>query len=551
MQSSRRDLSHVDTDTRALRALVQAAVDVELFTIPLYMSALYSVYGVYSTQDGSNWPGMRPTHVHAKGRRLTDTEVNQLAFNIIFTVFIQEMLHLQMAANLARALGFCPSFTMPTYGGTSIPCVGDLSKIPGYEDVKVEIGPLDEDRIRLFCAIETPDARSESVCPAVPFEGFNPTGSPPADNVTALPTFGTIGHLYECIRAYMAIVYTDGQTLWSKTYAPDAPQVQMFADKSGNLTYPELCTVIDAGLDPVAAYIAALKLIDGIIAQGEGGSADSARVPEEDQPDAAFADSDWAGLVLSKHWNKISHFRRFQIVRRRLMPRVVTFPAWRAARGDAPWTAELLGGPLAEERAAALNDPNTGAEANDALNHSVNRLLAALTSAWSTSDSQFSLPAMQALNTRAFVTWAAGATPSFSTVKVAPVNLKDPHACQGLSLQSPGNRCAAVPDAQGYIGSEVHTCSNTNACKGQGGCGYPGPGVGPGVNSAAGNGGCGTPIPVAQVMSSAGQVTVGNQTVAFHKGDRVADVAWKIYLARGGTGEQPTATGLRVALPPS
>ena len=163
--SLRRDLSYVAADTRALRALVQAAVDVELFTIPLYMSALYSIYGVYTAGDGSKWPGMRPAKVKAKGRRLTDAEVNQLVYNIVFTVFIQEMLHLQMAANLARVVGFSPSFTMPTYGGTSIPCIGDLSKIPGYKDVKVEIGPLDRDRIRLFCAIETPDARSRSSTP--------------------------------------------------------------------------------------------------------------------------------------------------------------------------------------------------------------------------------------------------------------------------------------------------------------------------------------------------------------------------------------------------
>jgi hypothetical protein len=33
------------------------------------------------------------------------------SFNIIFSVFIQEMLHLQMAANLATAIGVTPDFT--------------------------------------------------------------------------------------------------------------------------------------------------------------------------------------------------------------------------------------------------------------------------------------------------------------------------------------------------------------------------------------------------------------------------------------------------------
>jgi hypothetical protein len=349
----------------------------------------------------------------------------------------------------------------------------------------------------------------------------------------------------------MAIIYADGQTLWSKVYVADAHQIQLFKDKSGNLAYPDLCTTIDAGLDPVAAYVQALSLIEGIIAQGEGGSAANGSVPVEDRPNAGFKDDDWAGLVLSPMWNTISHFRRFELLRDRLMPRVVTFPTWRAARGAAPWTAEILGGPLAAERAEALNEAQTAVDANDALNQSVSRLLDALTRAWGTEDGSFSLPAMQALNTRVCIAWAAGATPSFSVVPPASVSPDDPHACQGLSLTSPGNGCSAIPNPRGQIGSEIHTCGAANACRGQGGCGYPAPGTGPGVNTCAGKGGCGTPIPVAQRMHHAGEVTVGEHHISFEKDDSVAELAWKIYLARGGQGEPPVASGLRVALPPS
>src|SRR5438067_523966 len=90
-------------DTAAVRAIAQAAVEVELFTIPLYMNTMYSIYGTHqinskwlSYYKGRQWPGM--------GTGAQADTPNQKAFNVIFSVFIQEMLHLQMAANLATAV---------------------------------------------------------------------------------------------------------------------------------------------------------------------------------------------------------------------------------------------------------------------------------------------------------------------------------------------------------------------------------------------------------------------------------------------------------------
>jgi hypothetical protein len=52
-----------ETDKVALRAIAQAAVEVELFTIPLYMGTLYSIQGMHqiTQQDedlykGRLWP---------------------------------------------------------------------------------------------------------------------------------------------------------------------------------------------------------------------------------------------------------------------------------------------------------------------------------------------------------------------------------------------------------------------------------------------------------------------------------------------------------------
>jgi hypothetical protein len=105
-----RDPANLAADVSALRALAQAAVTVELFTIPLYMVPLYSIQGMHEINaseqkfyKGRRWPGAATTHAPASA--------NERAFNLLFSIFIQEMLHLQLAANLATCMGVTPTFT--------------------------------------------------------------------------------------------------------------------------------------------------------------------------------------------------------------------------------------------------------------------------------------------------------------------------------------------------------------------------------------------------------------------------------------------------------
>lgn len=566
-------------DEKAVQALVQAAVDVELFTIPLYMSTLYSVFGTYQANPGDTalWPGVRPAKVAwKKGDPLDSKTANQLAFNVIFTVYIQEMLHLQMASNLARAVGVSAAFSMPTYSGSVIPCVGDLKTLPGYEDVTIAIRDLCDMQLRLFIAIEMPDwTQGVQPPPAVPLADFDPpaTAKTPSELANYLPTFGTIGHLYSSIASYLHLKYADGQTLWEAMYQSGAPQVEMFV-YGGKKQYPKLRTTIDTTLSASAALSEALDLIDGIVAQGEGGSASQKRVPEKDQPDPDFQDPDWAGGAIGTALDAISHYKRFKSIRKHLLPSIVTFGTWRANRGASPWqgsdlTSASTVAPNDTARAAALNLAETGQEAAEALNQSVVNLLAVLEKAWSSNATSVPLPSMQAIFTRVATTWAAGATPSFQATTPAPVSPTDPHACQGLSIENPGNACAAIP-VGGFAGAVIHTCGGMNSCKGQGGCGWPTApdNQGPGVNSAAGNGGCGAPIPASQVMHQAGQTTFRDvngrsHDVAYQKGDSISSLAWKIYCLRTGVAgvtdqtplDQltgiPTPTDLRLVLPPS
>src|SRR6202051_4902191 len=167
-----RDPKSKGTDIAAVRAIAQAACEVELFTIPLYMTSLYSIQGFHQITStgndfyaGRQWPGSAPT--------VKPATANEKAFNIIFSVFIQEMLHLQLAANMATTIGALPSFTgaalqNPSHGWTCygpdktiIPHVIDLKDTLDYDDVAVNVGPVNKETIRLFVAIEQPEKEAK------------------------------------------------------------------------------------------------------------------------------------------------------------------------------------------------------------------------------------------------------------------------------------------------------------------------------------------------------------------------------------------------------
>src|SRR5215212_1103947 len=162
-----RDPSNRETDKAALQAIAQAAIDVELFTLPLYMVSMYSIQGMHQiTSKGNNfyqgrlWPG-------ASAARSLEGTPNEQAFNHFFSVFIDEMLHLQLASNIAKALGVMPSFNSPAlvdanygwvcYGPdkTLLPHILDLrDTVEGYNDIKVKLDALTPEQNRLFLAIE-------------------------------------------------------------------------------------------------------------------------------------------------------------------------------------------------------------------------------------------------------------------------------------------------------------------------------------------------------------------------------------------------------------
>ncbi|HET9627259.1 MAG TPA: ferritin-like domain-containing protein [Kofleriaceae bacterium] len=158
-----------------LEALLQAAVNLELWTIPLYLTALSSIQ-----RDASHiaLPPERARHA-----RRSSTTVSRL----LVSVALQEMYHLQLAGNIARMFGVVPRLDWPAYDGR-IPYVIGLPA-----GVTVALGTAnDVNTLRLMLAVETPDDplpghdRGERDVPFFPFIQYDGAGQP------AYPSIGTL-----------------------------------------------------------------------------------------------------------------------------------------------------------------------------------------------------------------------------------------------------------------------------------------------------------------------------------------------------------------------
>ncbi|SFD15363.1 Ferritin-like [Chitinophaga sp. CF118] len=416
-----RPLSLFEVDKAAVEAIVQQAVNVELFTIPLYMTSLYSIQGVHQITgknsdlyQGRLWPGLAPTFRPGTGSSLNNIPENEKAFNTIFSVFIEEMLHLQLASNVATALGIVPQFTQlsPASGNYAWTCYSpDSTVIPGiidfkdckpesngvkYAGMKVKLDELNLSQNDLFLAIEAPEEEAkarvknpEKYFPIAPFGNWE-KGDP-------LPMFGSIGHMYQCLWDYLDITYKDDEgsvtTLWEKMYSPASIQQDIFNTVSSSHPYKEfqkLETTISGWL-PEKAKELVFKLICGITDQGEGSgirknirpsiglqAVDPVNQASDEALKADYPSYTDAGTPApSSHAyarfdnGAQDHYERFEEIRDDLKSgKIITWPTWHSQiRKDAnKWTAKDLMGvdydknkhplPSAEDIAGALNRLN-------------------------------------------------------------------------------------------------------------------------------------------------------------------------------------------------
>lgn len=550
-----RDRKFIETDSRVVRWIAQTAINVELFTIPLYMTSLYSLYGMHAITGkgtafykGRQWPGAKPSAETKVGKNEPGWG-NKQAFNIIFSVFIQEMLHLQMAANLATAIGHVPCFTdsllqdsshgWTCYGPTltAIPAIVDLADTSRFSDVKVNVGPVDENSIRLFLAVEQPqeDAEKDIVrnreryFPKVPF-GQGKAGFDPA---TAGIMFGSIGYMYQCFRDYLLIRYDDGSRLWDHVFNANGQQNDLF----NSFSFPAhpmrefmgFETTI-ALTDSEIALKQALNMMNAITDQGEGATLkarlmranelamrsaveDRYRSNDDalrsDYPSYSDAGQQLPSADAAARYDNDGedHYGRFQEVRRLLDHGAIL--TWDRVGKAGQWTAQDLVTadydpahnpydlPTPDEIATALNNLNR-ADVRDAnyrtLSQAVVGAIKGVTTVldqyWAPASSgtpvAFPFPSMVGAGDRMSSCWAAfGRTPDLTQGIPQPDTRTVNHACQGLSLNAPdgvpgGNNCAQPP--------VYHSCKGSNLCKGMGGCGFV-------QLSSGGGGNCSTQSP--------------------------------------------------------
>ncbi|WP_437624178.1 ferritin-like domain-containing protein [Sorangium sp. So ce1151] len=527
-----RPLDMLSTDTAALRAIAQAAVSVELFTIPLYMATMYSIQGTHQINSkgvkyykGRQWPGLSTS--------ASPQDANAKAFNIIFSVFIQEMLHLQMAANLATALGARPSFTGTAlqtpengwicYGRTlsTIPHIVDLKDTSSYKSVRVNLEELNHNQCELFLAIEQPEkqAREELISaarnkgkyfPEVPLAGWTPQKTD-AD----LPLFGTIGYMYECYAQYISIEYTDGQTLWEKLFDNAATQKDMFnlhgeKENPGHpkKEYPQFDTLFesdDMDSGQIRSFNKAIDMMCAITDQGEGSSAGIDRyrrtdllmaVQEKYREDkealeAAYPSfSNDGGEAASRdtearfHSAGDDHYERFGEVKK-MLGSVYTWKQWHA--DGKRWTRDMLINdlydpetaprniPKPEDVAGALNrlkdgGPQAYATMSTVSNGAIYGITSVLDTYWQDKETQFPYPSMVGSGDRTAICWAIfGQAPDLSQGVPRPQKDRLYHACQGLNLDD--RNADHAPGACAAV-AIYHSCRGSNGCHAQGGCGF-------------------------------------------------------------------------------
>ncbi|HEY0171269.1 MAG TPA: ferritin-like domain-containing protein [Pyrinomonadaceae bacterium] len=517
-----RDPKFKETDKAALQAVAQAAVDVELFTLPLYMVSMYSIQGMHQITSKGNdfyrgrlWPGAAPS-------RDPGASPNAAAFNHFFSVFIDEMLHLQLASNIAKALGVMPDFTGEAlvdkqygwvcYGPdkTVLPHILDFrDAAAGYNDIKVKLDALTVEQNRLFLAIEQNEEDAKKVIdpdnvgkyfPAVPFENWEVGDD--------LPMFGTIGWMYKCLWQYMEIVYTDGTSLFQYVFNRGTLERDLFnaAGAYHKPEYPRMPTMASGEVTVRSAMENILNMINAITDQGEGagvaewirrmrGLLQYAPVEGQFRPDEEALDFDYpsytdtgaqnnpSGQTVARAGNGgLDHHDRFAKIDELLKSGgVVTWDQWHAAGNS--WTAEMLmtseedykankwNLPPPADVAAALNNLKTAGGAYDVFSQAAAGSIAGITRVlagfWTDETTGFPSPSMYGSGDRVSICWAVfGRHPDITKGVKAKETGQMYHACQGLELGG-GDRPATCAQVEVF-----HSCRGSNTCKTEGGCGF-------------------------------------------------------------------------------
>lgn len=511
-----------------VREHLQNAIYLEMWTVPLYLTAAYSLD--VPVNPATNRPEFAP--VPMKGGnpdfdKFKQKDYNQFAFNNILSVAIQEMLHVELASNLLNAVRSPENSTPVTFTGSGSnpqppnsapqydavpPCLKDGVLPSG---VTLRLGKFDENQALLFQWVET----DQPLPPHYDVEEWH-------------ASYTSIGHFYTSLMYGMVACWADlypaagraqdpyqrddwesaakkvrgGQMLRMLFSQPPPAAAAQGSAASGaapldSTSYKNFSIPVYGS--PDEAQIRALAAATAIKVQGEGAGG-TQEIPVVFRPTGDASDAIEIAL------DKVSHWERFHAL------------VDLASEGKFTYVQPV-------ENPAHDHFLN-------ALNQSYSSFLMSLNWAFS-NQGNMSIAAMAGLGNRVLQAWQNNVTAAemFQWVDgstfIDPTGAKGFHACQGLDAAGTSD-CAT-----GFY----HTCAGSNMCKGQGGCGalisnseQPPITWQPGTNECQGKGHCGIPIP-------AGQCFVDDN----NKGQSVWEYARQLINQPTDT---PPANDLRTAL---
>ena len=198
------------------------------------------------------------------------------AYRLIQSVVYEEMLHVQLASNIANAFGLQPQFSAPKYGGPAPHLDFDLdtpNPTDTFTPFSTALGPLDVERINMMSLIEYPEWDS----------GHKPDLRP---NISE---YGSIGEFYDAVRVGIGelVDYIQG----------GQNQIDIFKNFYAEFEQQTVTRDGEAGRQQI------MTLIDAITDQGEGKSEGDKEVPEQFQNTADNIFPEW------------THFRKFMAIR--------------------------------------------------------------------------------------------------------------------------------------------------------------------------------------------------------------------------------------------
>ncbi len=262
----------VDGTIDDLHRHLHATVNLELWTIPLYLTALCSI-----AEDGSSveLPGV-------SGGPSTVTD-------LLASVALQEMYHLQLAGNLCLAFEVTPELNWPTYDG-EIPYVSSLPA-----DGFVGLGTATDPKVlELLVAVETPDDIATQ-----PTIQYGPDG---------LPCYRSIGDLYSVVRQLVDKF---------KAGSPAYPTADQFTSPIFDSWYPA-----GSGYPgTVASQTEADAAVRIIVDQGEGATGgQDAPLPVDDEPVTTGYPHPWHAQ------DQLSHVDRFSLIQSNANAGITAWP---------------------------------------------------------------------------------------------------------------------------------------------------------------------------------------------------------------------------------